>query len=189
MARRVSPLVDDHETYPQDARQVLAEYTGYVLQLAARLRENELDAALAPLGLTISRLRVLSIVRRLKSCTMGELALLSSIDRTTLTRTVDHLTAEGLTERTASARDRRKVTLSLTANGQALHRKAVPLLTGVNDRLFATLTDEQLRQSVLALREIVGAIVTEPRDLELLLNFARSSKAKLIVDPPGEIED
>jgi DNA-binding MarR family transcriptional regulator len=182
MARRVSPS-DDLEIYPQGARQVLAEYTGYVLQLAARLRESELDEALAPLDLTISKLRIISIVRRLKSCTMGELALLSSVDRTTLTRTVDHLTADGLMERTASARDRRKVSLSLTAKGHALHRKAIPLVTETNERHFATLTDEQLRQSVLALREIVGAVVTEPRDLELLLNFARSSPAKQIVDP------
>jgi DNA-binding MarR family transcriptional regulator len=72
------------------------EYAGYLLQLAARLREAALERHLAPLGLTIARGHVLGVIRRLKACTMGELAFFTTIDRTTLTRIIDQFFAQGL---------------------------------------------------------------------------------------------
>jgi len=167
----------DTTTPPADTRQVLAEYAGYMLQLATRLREAALDAQLAPAGLTITRLRVLAIIDRRKACNMGELAFLSSIDRTTLTRTVDQLTAQGLVERITSPTDRRKVTLSLTAKGRSLHRKSQPAVAEVNRRVFTGVSDAQLGQMIVTLRQAIAAVVTDPRELDILVNFAASSRA------------
>jgi DNA-binding MarR family transcriptional regulator len=181
MSKPPSKSANDPATPPENMREVLAEYAGYMLQLATRLREAALDAQLAQDGLTITRLRVLAIIDRRKACNMGELAFLSSIDRTTLTRTVDQLTAQGLVERVTSPTDRRKVTLSLTAKGRTLHRKGRPAVSAVNRRVFGEVSDAQLGQMIVTLRQSIAAMVTDPRELDILVNFAASSRVTIDV--------
>ena len=84
MSQPQTRLPDDDAPIPEDRD--VREYAGYLLQIAARYREAALDESLAALGLNATRCRVLGIIRRLKSCTMGELAFFSTVDRTTLTR-------------------------------------------------------------------------------------------------------
>jgi DNA-binding MarR family transcriptional regulator len=177
-ARR--PTAPTAEATAADSRRLLAEHAAYVVQLAAQLREQALDAALAPIGLTSNRLRVLSIVRRMKSATMGELAFLSGIDRTTLTRTVDQLTDAGLVARRDAPRDRRKVALALTPKGARLHRSAIPMAAEVNRTAFADISDERLRAAIKVLRDVIGELVTDRRDLETLMNLDRT--ARTVID-------
>ncbi len=54
--------------------------------------------------------RALAVVRRIDDCTMKALARYSSIDRTTLTRTVDQLVEQGKSKRCVH-RDRQQVNL------------------------------------------------------------------------------
>jgi DNA-binding MarR family transcriptional regulator len=171
------PSARTAELSAADSRRLLAEHAAYVVQLAAQLREQALDAALAPIGLTSNRLRVLSIIQRMKSSTMGELAFLSGIDRTTLTRTVDQLTAAELVTRGDAPRDRRKVALTLTAKGARLHRSAMPMAAEVNATAFAGISDERLREAIKALRDMIGQLVTDPRDLETLMSLDRTARA------------
>jgi len=170
----------DHPTTTptaEESRRLLAEHAAYVVQLATRLREQALDTALAPMGLTSNRLRVLSIVRRMKSTTMGELAFLSGIDRTTLTRTVDQLTEAGLVVRHHAPRDRRKVALALTPKGERLRSNAIPMVAEVNHAAFADVSDKRLREAIKVLRDMIGQLVTDPRELETLMNLARTARA------------
>jgi DNA-binding MarR family transcriptional regulator len=154
-----------------------AEYAGYLLHLAGRLRERALDERLEALGLSATRCRVLGIVRRLKACTMGELSFFSTIDRTTLTRIVDQLTALGLVERSTPPGDRRKVTLALTAKGNRLHQRATAAIQNANRTVFAGVPDAELRQAVGVLQAAVGAVLTDPKEAEMLLSFSRASEA------------
>jgi MarR family transcriptional regulator, transcriptional regulator for hemolysin len=171
------PTTPTAEETAEDPRRLLAEHAAYVVQLAAQLREQALDAALASIGLTSNRLRVLSIVRRMKSSTMGELAFLTGIDRTTLTRTVDQLTAAELVTRREAPRDRRKVALVLTPKGARLHRSAIPMAAEINRTAFADISDERLREAIKVLRDAIGQLVTDPRDLETLMNLDRTARA------------
>ncbi|HEX3917802.1 MAG TPA: MarR family transcriptional regulator [Caulobacteraceae bacterium] len=154
-----------------------AEYAGYLLYLAGRLRERALDERLDALGLSATRCRVLGIVRRLKACTMGELSFFSTIDRTTLTRIVDQLTALGLVERSTPPGDRRKVTLALTAKGNRLHQRALAAIQNANRTVFAGVPDDDLRHAVSVLQAAISAVLIDPKDIEMLLNFSRASEA------------
>jgi len=161
------------------SRRLLAEHAIYVLQLVARLREQALDAELAAIGLTANRLRVLSLVRRMKTSTMGELAFLSGIDRTTLTRTVDQLTEAELVARQDAPRDRRKVALALTPKGERLHRKSISAVTAANQAVFGSVSDERLRETIRVLTDAIADLVTDPRERETLLSLARRSRAEV----------
>jgi DNA-binding MarR family transcriptional regulator len=165
-----------HDPVPEDRD--IKEYAGYLLQLAARYREASLDRSLAAVGLTATRCRVLGIVRRLTSCTMGELAFFSTIDRTTLTRIVDQLTALGLVERGAAAGDRRKVLLTLTAKGVRLHEDSLGLIRDVNEGVFAGVPEDRLHAAAGVLQAAIASVVSDPKDLKMLLTFSRADEAE-----------
>jgi DNA-binding MarR family transcriptional regulator len=104
-----------------------------VTQLMAR-RNRALAAQLKPLGLTVQKWRVIAVLDHAPGCTMGELADLTSVDRTTLTRTLDQLVEEKLVDRRAAAHDRRTMRLSLTDKGAALLRRVLPLVIEQNEQ-------------------------------------------------------
>ena len=150
------------------------EYYFYLLFQAGRQRDLHFARALAKAGLNVARWRSLAIIRRIGVCTMKELALYSTIDRTTLTRAVDQLVEQGLVERTIPTRDRRKVHLSLSAAGEALYSKAVPLLLEGNAELLDGFDDERLRDAVRLLQTTIRRMMTDdPAAADLLINFGR----------------
>ena len=59
----------------------------YFSQILAR-RTRAINARLRPYGLDYSRWRVLAVLQEHSGATMGQLADLTSVDRTTLTRTL-----------------------------------------------------------------------------------------------------
>jgi DNA-binding MarR family transcriptional regulator len=154
-----------------------AEYAGYLLYLAGRLRERALDERLESLGLTATRCRVIGIIRRLKACTMGELSFFSTIDRTTLTRIVDQLTGLGLVERSTPPGDRRKVTLALTAKGNRLHQRALVAIQNVNRTVFSGVPEADLLVASRVLQAAIASVVADPKELRMLLAFDRVSDA------------
>ena len=149
------------------------EYFLYLLFTAARYRDQALETRLKPLGLTMPRWRALAIIRRMRECTMTALALFSTIERTTLTRTVDHLVEEGLVERWVPARDRRQVKLALTDAGEALYGQAVAGLLSSNQRALDGLSGEDLRQCTRALQTLLRNIVEDEDVATELLTFFR----------------
>src|SRR3954464_4522653 len=124
-----------------------SEYYFYLLFQAGRQRDLHFARALARAGLNVARWRTLAIIRRIGACTMKELALYSTIDRTTLTRAVDQLVEQGLVERTIPSRDRRKVNLALSPEGEAAYSQAVPLLLAGNAELLAGFGEDQVRDA------------------------------------------
>ena len=72
------------------------EYIFYLLFQAARHRDMAVDALLGPIGLSLPAWRAMLVVRRIENCTMKALARYSSMDRTTLTRTVVRRSASSM---------------------------------------------------------------------------------------------
>ena len=97
----------------------------YFSQILAR-RTRALNVQLQPFGLDYARWRVLAVLNEAASMSMGRLAELSSVDRTTLTRTLGLMEADGLIRRTPNVADRRGVDISLTAKGRRLLGKILP---------------------------------------------------------------
>ena len=89
----------------------------YFSQILAR-RTRALNMQLRPFGLDYSRWRVLAALNEATSMSMGRLAELTSVDRTTLTRTLALLETDGLIRRAPNIADRRGVDISLTGKGR-----------------------------------------------------------------------
>jgi DNA-binding MarR family transcriptional regulator len=150
------------------------EYLFYLLFQAGRQRDRHFERALARAGLNIARWRTIAIIRRIGECPMNELALYSTIDRTTLTRTVDQLVTHGLVERTVPPGDRRKVMLSLSPEGQRVYDQAVPILLAGNAELTDGFDEEDLRLAVRLLQHTIRRMIEDPKTADKLLNFGRA---------------
>jgi len=97
------------------------------VQRAARALGRRFDEALRPLGLTNGQFSLLMSLNRPNPPTMGSVAALLAMDRTTLTAALKPLERRGLIELVVDTNDRRSRLLKLSPAGQAFLAKAVPI--------------------------------------------------------------
>jgi len=113
-------------------------------QILAR-RTRALNERLRPYGLDYSRWRVLAVLQEHSGATMGRLAELTSVDRTTLTRTLGLMEEAGLIARRARESDRRSLAISLTVKGRRLFARILPLALLETDRALAGFPAEEIQ--------------------------------------------
>lgn len=154
----------------------MAEYLFYLKLQATRRREAALSEVFRAIGLTIPKWRALAVIRRTGACTMSELAHLSSVDRTTLTRIVDQLVEEGLVNREASAMDRRVVHLNLTNDGSKLAEEGSLANRAFCRRVLKGVPEEQLTEAVRVLQTAVDNMIVEDDVAYGVLTYQRTSR-------------
>jgi DNA-binding MarR family transcriptional regulator len=97
------------------------------VQRAARMVGRRFDDALRPLGLTNGQFSLLTSLNREEPATMGVVAAVLAMDRTTLTAALKPLQRAGFVEVQIDLEDRRTRLLTLTPAGRALLASAVPV--------------------------------------------------------------
>lgn len=155
------------------AREQEAEHDAGMLALTLSLYRamTAFDRAeateLAPHGLTVSQLNILTVLHRAeRPLTMGELGQAVSVRPANLTGVVDGLTRRSLVERQINPFDRRSYLITKTAAGEEFltgflpgHRRHLGrLMRGLSPDERAVLADllERLRQSVDTVDEATG---------------------------------
>lgn len=97
------------------------------LQRAARVVARRFDEALRPHNLTNGQFSLLMSLNRPEPPTIGSVASLLAMDRTTLTANLKPLERRGLVKVTVADADKRSRRLTLTPSGRALLAAAVPV--------------------------------------------------------------
>lgn len=123
-------------------------------QRAARALARRFDQAFRPLGLTSGQFSLMMSLNRPEPPSIGEVASLLAMDRTTLTANIKPLERRGLVRVEASPEDKRSQLLSLTSEGRALLAQAVPIWKDTHVAIEADLPEEDagdLRLALLAL--------------------------------------
>jgi DNA-binding MarR family transcriptional regulator len=96
-------------------------------QRAARALARRFDEALRPVGLTNGQFSLLMSLNRPDPVTMGSVATLLAMDRTTLTAALKPLQRRGLVTVATDPKDKRSRLIALTAAGMSLLGSAVPI--------------------------------------------------------------
>jgi len=130
----------------------LDRHVFYWLTQVIGARDRELTQGLREFGLRVPEWRALAALQARKRCTMSELADLATIDRTTLTRTVDRMEDAGWLLRIADSEDMRVTRLELTAAGRKLFEKIWPTVARLNELALSGLSKPQID----ALRATLG---------------------------------
>lgn len=96
-------------------------------QRAARALARRFDEALRPVGLTSGQFSLLMSLNRPKPPSIGAVAALLAMDRTTLTANLKPLERRSLLRTAVDPEDRRGRLLSLTDAGRQLLQSALPI--------------------------------------------------------------
>jgi len=112
-------------------------------QRAARALARRFDTAFRPLGLTNGQFSLLMSLNRPEPPTMGSVAGLLAMDRTTLTAALKPLERRKLLEIVTDDSDRRSRRLVLTADGKAVLERAVPIWRRIHEELDALLGEDR----------------------------------------------
>jgi len=168
--RRRDNSVDPEGEFPLGPK----EYFFYLQFQVARQRDLSFDRVLKPAGLNIALWRSLAIIRRLEGCTMSQLARYSTIERTTLTRSVDQLVNSGLIQRLTPGHDRRRVMLTLTDLGEETYLRAVKILKDLNAGLLEDVEPDHLRALTRVLQKTLQRITGSDELATDLLSFGRA---------------
>ena len=124
------------------------------VQRAARALARRFDEALRPFGLTNGQFSLLMSLNRPEPPPMGPVASLLAMDRTTLTAALKPLESRGLVKISQDPSDRRSRILTLTARGQNLLIRAVPVWERTHqeiERLIPNGDPDEFRRSLRAL--------------------------------------
>ena len=124
------------------------------VQRAARALARRFDEVFRPLGLTNGQFSLMMSLNRPEPPTIGSVASLLAMDRTTLTAALKPLHRRGLVEVARDEKDRRSRRLKLTPAGRGLLASAVPVWRRTHAELDAKLPDggsDRLRRDLIAL--------------------------------------
>jgi DNA-binding MarR family transcriptional regulator len=123
-------------------------------QRAARMLARRFDEALAAVELSSGQFSLLVSINRPQPPSIGAVAAVLAMDRTTLTANIKPLQRRGLVKVSIDQHDRRSRLLALTKTGRRLLARAVPLWRkahGELDRRFAKPKLDAMRAGLLAL--------------------------------------
>jgi DNA-binding MarR family transcriptional regulator len=125
------------------------------VQRAARSLARRFDEVLRPFNLTNGQFSLLMSLNRPAPPPMAAVASLLAMDRTTLTAALKPLERRGLVKVSADPADRRSRLLVLTAKGNGLLARAVPIWERTHGELEALLP----KGDPSRLRENLGALL------------------------------
>jgi len=131
--------------------------TSFNLRKAARAVTQFYDDALRDSGLKSTQFSLLAAASVAGSAPISRLADEMAMDRTTLTRNLKPLEAEGLLRIEAGA-DRRVRNVTITPEGEALLEKAAPMWRDAQTRMIDKLGDEPWGELLRQLQSVRRAL-------------------------------
>ncbi len=106
-------------------------------------------------GLTVSEWRVLSLLAHAKSLPFAELVVQSTSDKALVSRTLRLLEKRGFVDlKSEGNTPRKKLTCSITAAGDAIHDKVIPLARKSQAEAIRVMTPEERRVVYQALKRV-----------------------------------
>jgi DNA-binding MarR family transcriptional regulator len=126
-------------------------------QRAARALARRFDEALRPFGLTNGQFSLMMSLNRPGPASMGSVAALLVMDRTTLTAALKPLERRGFVRIEAAQNDKRSRVMSLTAEGEEALSRAAEVWTQTHAQIEELLGDSDPERLRRDLRRISGA--------------------------------
>jgi MarR family transcriptional regulator, organic hydroperoxide resistance regulator len=144
-------------TQNRSAKLDLGDYLPYLVnRVGSIVAEQFGEEALAPHGLSIAMWRVLAALASAGEQRQIDLADLTSIDSSTLSRLVTRLIRAGLVTRTRSATSNREVVVKLSAKGNSVVSGLIPIAREYETAALGDISPEELLVLKRCLRRMYG---------------------------------
>ena len=133
----------------------LGDYLPYLVNRVGNIIADQFGAeALAPYRLSIAMWRVMAVLASSGGQRQIDLADLTSIDASTLSRLVTRLVRMGVVSRTRSASSNREVVVKLTAKGHTIVSRLIPIALQYESVAAAGLSTAELATLKRCLRAV-----------------------------------
>lgn len=136
----------------------LDSYLPYLLNRAGARLAASFGEEVRPLGATLQIWRVLAALRERDGRRMGDLALTTSIEMSTLTRLVDNMEKKGLVARRRDPDDARAVVLYAAPAGRRLTARLLPIAERYEKVALRGFEPTEAEQLKAALRRLYANI-------------------------------
>jgi DNA-binding MarR family transcriptional regulator len=150
----------------------------FLMHLIVSQIETEVNKHARAYGLKIEGVRVLFRLLAKDHLTVNELARLTGIETSTLSRLLDRMSAKGLLKRSRDTNDKRSVLLSLTPKGRKLALQHRPVYYRDYDKVLLAGFDQQ---EGAAFRQALMRMLDNLRDIKV--DFAKASVTKTVATP------
>ena len=131
---------------------------GYVLKQAATALRGAMDAALRPLGLTVSQYACLEELHQRPGSSVAELARAAFVTRQAMTGVLAGLQERGWVTRPAVAPQGRALPATVTDEGRRRLREASAAVARVQERMLAGLAPDRRERLLADLQACVAAL-------------------------------
>jgi DNA-binding MarR family transcriptional regulator len=139
----------------------LGDYLPYLVNRVGTIVADQFgEEALAPQRLSIAMWRVMAVLASTGGQRQIDLADLTSIEASTLSRLVTRLVRAGLVTRTRSTSSNREVAVKLSAKGSALVGRLIPIARDYERAAIAGLTSQELAVLKRCLRQMYSNMKT-----------------------------
>lgn len=150
-------------TTKKTSRLDLADYLPYLVnRVGSIIAEQFGEEALAEHGLSIAMWRVMAALASTGGQRQIDLADLTSIDSSTLSRLVTRLIQIGLVTRTRSSTSNREVVVKLSAKGNSVVAGLIPIARAFETEAIGGLSQEELMLLKRCLRQMYSNMKTRP---------------------------
>jgi DNA-binding MarR family transcriptional regulator len=136
----------------------VGDYLLYLMAAASDAASEQFHAEVRARGLRVPEWRVLATLHDRDGAMVTQLARVSLIEQSRLTRIIAGMEQRGLVSRQSDPEDGRRVRVRLTADGRALSRGLVALAREHEARLLQTLERTQGAHLKPALRALLTAL-------------------------------
>lgn len=131
--------------------------TDYPLHYFAAIQmqnQTNLARSLRGVGISVPMWRALAALQQKDNQTIGEIAQLAVVDRSSLGRLLETMAKDGLVEREPLVDDRRALSIKLSSAGRKLFEKGLPLVLSHYARLLKGVQAGDLETLMRVLRRI-----------------------------------
>ena len=132
----------------------LSEYLPYLINRIGSALVERMQKELSPHDLSIAMWRVLAVLSDTDKQRQIDLAEMTAIDVSTMSRLVSRLIKMGLVSRVRSDTNNREVTVELTAKGRALVNRLIPIARKMERAAIAGLSPNDLAATRDCLRQM-----------------------------------
>lgn len=133
---------------------------GYMSNLVGRLMVREIDAELAPHGISVGYMPVFFALANENALTQRELTLSAQVEQPTMAATLARMERDGLIERRANPDDGRSALISLTASGRSKLPAVHAASTAVNVKAASQLAEGERAQLLSLLSKVAATLGT-----------------------------
>lgn len=137
---------ETHDTdHPRLGEIGLESFAPYLMNRIMGRYNASLRAQMADVGLSTPKMRALAVLAVIERPLIGQLAVYSVVEQSTLSRALDGLETDGFARRETDPDDNRATRVCITPDGRAAFEKLWPHMAQAQEQLFAGISDAERR--------------------------------------------